>query len=148
MSELELSVQGIQSESRLNDDIMARVNVPSILDDVLARTERKAASIPITVTHLGRQGDVMLRTQKVPAKAKVVQSEGPIVLAHGASTGHNHTIHAAKASLLEDGPMRYLRIEADGALLIHDEHGTIRYAPGEYVVVRQVEGADFVQVID
>lgn len=87
-----------------------------------------------------RQGDVFLeKVDAVPANAKPIP--GPIVVAHGESTGHAHRIMATNriAKFLEapDG-RRFLEVKWT-VKLEHEEHTAIVIEPGIYRVQRQVE---------
>jgi hypothetical protein len=80
-----------------------------------------------------QQGDLLL----VPLDAKpdlAGLEEGPAVLAYGEVTGHSHRVVAD-----EDGKVRFFRSDSNayllvegGALLLHEEHGSHRLAPGWY----------------
>lgn len=91
-----------------------------------------------------RQGDVLIiPTKKLPTKLmEVPREDGAVVLAYGEVTGHRHRIHDPGVCLLsrEGTTDRYLTIVGeDLAHLIHEEHGTIDLAPGNYVVRIQRE---------
>ncbi len=86
-----------------------------------------------------RQGDVaLIRVAKRRRKLTAVpRSNGRLVLAFGEVTGHAHVLDAppAEAALLTDSEgQRFLRL-VTAAPLVHEEHGTIQIAPGEYRVV-------------
>lgn len=90
-----------------------------------------------------RQGDVYLRPiASIPTEAKPAKKDPRgVVLAEGEATGHAHTIADGGVALLELGDRRFLRAEKGGRLE-HQEHSTIRVAPGLYEVVVQREYDD------
>ena len=87
---------------------------------------------------LWRQGDVLIASvESLPCEAMPLPHW---VLAEGEVTGHSHRIEGANlAELLEFGDARFLRVFADSARLIHQEHGTITLKRGIYRVWRQRE---------
>lgn len=106
-----------------------------------------------------RQGDVML----MPIAAKAVtkkhtevarDGDGALVLQHGEVTGHRHRIIETNVCMLRSDVASdpiILRVLGDSAVdLIHEEHGTISIAPGNYSVIIQEEWSDgaWEQVID
>lgn len=101
---------------------------------------KKAKRVPRTY----RQGDVLLvEVEKIPAAAKTVRRVGGrVILAEGEVTGHHHAIRDGGVELLELGDERYLNVPEGGADLNHEEHSTIKVAPGDYAVVIQREYDD------
>lgn len=85
-----------------------------------------------------RHGDVFLaRVEEIPANLPRLPAP---VLAEGEITGHAHRIEEAGAAEVYDaGEDRFLRILADRATLIHEEHGPIELERGEYRVWIQRE---------
>lgn len=95
-----------------------------------------------------RQGDILIvGVEAVPAGAQPLDStRGRLVLAEGEVTGHAHAIVATaeEATLysVADEIDRWLRVRShQGVALRHQEHATIRLAPGNYRIVRQREYA-------
>lgn len=90
-----------------------------------------------------RQGDVLIIPATIPASVSPVDRDrGRVVLAYGEVTGHAHAIAAPEATLLTAADnARFLRI-AGAVDLTHEEHRTIRIAPGEYRVVIHREWTD------
>src|SRR5262249_42227523 len=91
-----------------------------------------------------RQGDVLLvQVQVVPPEHEAVPREhGRIVLAHGEATGHAHAIRDPGAELVQErGSLRRFLVIRGGrpVNLLHEEHSTLRVAPGLYEVRRQRE---------
>ncbi len=87
-----------------------------------------------------RQGDVLVIQKAIPAAAKPgKRDKGRIVLAYGEVTGHAHAIASKAVKILEHEGTRYIRVPKRGADLSHEEHGTIKLAPGEYQIVLQRE---------
>jgi hypothetical protein len=92
-----------------------------------------------------RQGDIMLvPVDKLPkGLTEVPRENGRIVLAEGEATGHAHVLEGEATFLaadLEELEGRFLAVEEDSKL-VHDEHGPIGIAPGNYEVRRQREYA-------
>lgn len=89
-----------------------------------------------------RQGDVLIRsTHKNLSGARPKARDcGRIVLAYGEVTGHAHAIANPLAELFEEKDGRlYLRVDAAGVALEHEEHATITLPRGTYEVVHQRE---------
>ncbi len=85
-----------------------------------------------------RQGDIFIAQVKtIPSTAKLLPH---CILAEGEMTGHSHRIADIKtAQLFADGSERFLRVLADSAELIHQEHGPITLLRGDYRVWPQRE---------
>jgi hypothetical protein len=85
-----------------------------------------------------RHGDVLVaQVEEVPGGA--VQRPH-LVLAEGEMTGHSHRIaEPGSAQLFQLDAQIYLRVLAKTATLIHQEHGPIVLAQGDYRVWRQRE---------
>lgn len=87
-----------------------------------------------------RQGDVLVIRREIPSGAKPgKRDKGRIVLAYGEVTGHVHAISSKAVQIREHEGTRYIRVPKCGAKLSHEEHGTIKLAPGEYEVRIQRE---------
>lgn len=87
-----------------------------------------------------RQGDVLLvKVESLPQAAEEMPPDERIVLAYGEVTGHAHAISQLQAKMYADGTNRYLRVDKEGADLVHEEHSTIHLPEGFYRVVRQRE---------
>ena len=94
-----------------------------------------------------RQGDVMFkRVKSVPAGESRKRENGTV--AYGEVTGHSHRLaDLESAEVLEIGNGLYVRVSENGiaidgnhgASFIHEEHGTINLAPGNYEVRIQRE---------
>jgi len=87
-----------------------------------------------------RQGDVfLLRVASLPVGATKAKLKGPdIVLAYGEVTGHSHRLSADYASMYKWAGDRLIEVTQPTELL-HEEHATIKLAPGIYKVVIQRE---------
>jgi hypothetical protein len=87
---------------------------------------------------LYRHGDVLVQSvERIPVDAK---KRPHLVLAEGEMTGHSHRIaEAGSAELLQTGVDMYLRVVADTATLVHQEHGPVILPKGTYRVWRQRE---------
>lgn len=86
-----------------------------------------------------RQGDVLIAVvDTIPADAV---RRPDVVLAEGEITGHRHRIQdetTAELWTALDG-LLYLKVIAETATLVHDEHGPITLQRGLYRVWRQRE---------
>lgn len=85
-----------------------------------------------------RQGDIfMAAVSEIPEQAEKMNHG---VLAEGEITGHAHRIaDARQAGLYQHNNHLYLRVVADQAAIVHDEHGEIILSRGCYRVWRQRE---------
>jgi hypothetical protein len=95
-----------------------------------------------------RQGDVLLvPVREIPKGARRLDRvDGRLVLAEGEVSGHAHAIQDDHADLylVREGDVaemrrRFLRVEAEVATLVHEEHAPITLPPGDYEVRRQRE---------
>jgi hypothetical protein len=94
-----------------------------------------------------RQGDVLLvPIERIPNGAVPSTSRrSPLVLAEGEATGHAHVLRGQSVRLLRHRSpsiapdKQYLLVEHEPAMLMHEEHDSIRVPPGAYRVVRQRE---------
>lgn len=85
-----------------------------------------------------RHGDVMIASvTDIPSTAKL---RPDVILAHGEITGHMHRVESSSsAELWElDGQM-YLKVVADSARIVHEEHKPITLPHGVYRVWQQRE---------
>jgi hypothetical protein len=88
-----------------------------------------------------RHGDVMIAAVgSVPEAA--TRRPAPI-LARGEATGHSHRISDPRTAEVFDDPANktqgFLRVTADTALLVHDEHSSIALPRGTYRFWQQRE---------
>jgi hypothetical protein len=85
-----------------------------------------------------RQGDVFIAP--IPAVPKGAARRPGVVLVEGELTGHSHRLARPDAGeLLERGGNLYLRVLADSATIIHQEHRAITLPRGTYRVWGQRE---------
>jgi hypothetical protein len=86
-----------------------------------------------------RHGDVMLAT--IEALPEGVKPHSGVVLAYGETTGHSHRFADPSTVELFRGldDLLYVRVIADEALLIHEEHKTLSIPQGIYRVWQQRE---------
>jgi hypothetical protein len=97
------------------------------------------------MTHY-RQGHVLiLVVESLPEGATPIVADGPIVLAHGTSTGHSHAIARGGVALFAHGERRYLSVVEPGKQIVHEEHSAIDLPVGSYEV-RDVAGNGITQV--
>ena len=92
-----------------------------------------------------RQGDVLLvQVDEIPSDATPCKVEGDVILAYGEVTGHAHRLEAgtvkplAKGGVWEPTAERFIQV-LEGAVLRHEEHGSIPIPKGRYRVVQQRE---------
>ena len=85
-----------------------------------------------------RHGDVMVeKVKSIPTNAKKLNH---LTLAHGEVTGHSHQIKPRKNAELYNAPSGlFLKVTAESADLVHEEHATIALPKGIYRVWRQRE---------
>ena len=85
-----------------------------------------------------RHGDVLIaRIDSIPPNARL---RPDVVLAYGESTDHSHQIEfPASAELWELDGQVYLKVVADSARVIHEEHMPISLPRGLYRVWKQRE---------
>ena len=85
-----------------------------------------------------RHGDVMIAAvDKVPDGA---QAKPTSVLAWGEITGHSHRIEDSKtAELYERNGQLFIRVIAESARVVHEEHKPITLPRGDYKVWYQRE---------
>jgi hypothetical protein len=96
-----------------------------------------------------RHGDVLIATvDEIPDSAK---PQPHTILARGEVTGHAHRIaEPGAAQLWEHGGLLYLKVIADSATLVHEEHRAISLPRGSYRVWMQREytPAEIRRVVD
>lgn len=88
-----------------------------------------------------RHGDVPLHPIK-KVSGEIIKHDGSFILAEGEATGHHHRITVPR---LEDMEIRkttdggYIVTLKSEATLSHEEHGTLKVAPGTYSVGHERE---------
>lgn len=87
---------------------------------------------------LYRHGDLLVQSaDAVPEQSRLLKH---LVLAEGELTGHSHRIAERDAAELHQSSQGlFLRVKADCATLVHQEHGPILLSRGVYRVWRQRE---------
>lgn len=90
-----------------------------------------------------RQGDTLLRrVAKLPSTLKPTHNPLP-TLALGEASGHHHSFRDGGAVAFADDEKAPLadaiRVEADEAVLTHEEHSPITFPRGDYESLKQVE---------
>lgn len=90
------------------------------------------------------QGDILIiRYGDIPASATLVHPEsGRLIVARGEATGHHHSFRVSPGITLfrDEGTASSapLYVKAtEPAVLEHQEHDPITFAPGTYKIVRQ-----------
>ena len=85
-----------------------------------------------------RHGDVLIASaQAIPASAR---QRRDVILARGEVTGHSHRVEAPDtADLWEIDGQLFLRVVADVARIVHDEHKPITLPRGVYRIWMQRE---------
>lgn len=87
-----------------------------------------------------RQGDVLMRSARIPKDAKRQEVKGRAVMAYGEVTGHAHALEQVQdIELYEKDGRTYVRVLSAGTPLTHEEHGAIVLPKGDYERVIQVE---------
>lgn len=83
-----------------------------------------------------RQGDLLIvKVVKIPEGAEMQKSR---ILAEGEATGHMHELD--KGEVYENSGTLYFKVALGGiSTLLHPEHKTVTFEPGEYKVIRQRE---------
>ena len=85
-----------------------------------------------------RHGDVMIAS--VDAIPDAAQAKPSAILARGEATGHSHRIEEAKtAELYELDGQLFVRVVAERARVVHEEHAPITLPRGDYKVWFQRE---------
>lgn len=97
------------------------------------------------------QGDIILErvADAKETEAINIDPDGAVVLARGEVTGHRHAFYGGATMFRDDALARdipaqlylgHIKIaDRQGAELRHEEHNTIKLAPGTYRVRRQRE---------
>ncbi len=97
------------------------------------------------------QGDIVLELVEDANPGNVLpnDADGAVVLACGELTGHRHAFYGGGVTLFHDDALArevppalyigHVKVSAPSADLQHEEHATIRLAPGTYRVRRQRE---------
>lgn len=106
------------------------------------RTNPQAKSLN-QIGGCARQGDTLLRRMaKLPSTLKPTQSPLP-TLAFGEVSHHHHSFRDGGAVAFADDEKAPLadaiRVEADEAVLTHEEHSPITFPKGDYESLKQVE---------
>jgi hypothetical protein len=85
-----------------------------------------------------RHGDVLVAAiDEIPADAKQLEH---VILARGEMTGHAHRIADSKTAILyETNGLLFVKVIADKATLVHEEHKPIELPRGTYRVWQQRE---------
>lgn len=85
-----------------------------------------------------RHGDVLIAAvESIPAGARPRRAA---VLVRGELTGHSHRLaDPESAELWEQGGVLFLKVEADSARVIHEEHRPITLPRGLYRIWQQRE---------
>jgi hypothetical protein len=88
---------------------------------------------------LWRQGDVFI--ERIWAIPRGAVRRRDLVLAEGELTGHSHRIVDRESATLYEFRQNELLlvVHGCGATVVHEEHGPIELAPGNYRVWRQRE---------
>jgi len=88
---------------------------------------------------LWRQGDVFI--ERILAIPRNAVPRRDMVLSEGEVTGHSHRILDRESATLYNWlpNQLVLAVHASGATIVHEEHGPIELAPGNYRVWRQRE---------
>lgn len=80
-----------------------------------------------------QQGDVLLRTGKIPKGAIIKKHARGWVLAEGEATGHAHEVIGDGVEVLEKNGVLYLHAPYGGRVQ-HEEHTAVDIPAGDYTV--------------
>lgn len=85
------------------------------------------------------QGDVYVKASKLPDDLiKIAPENGKTILALGEATGHHHRFESDNVQMFSandnGGGRRFIVINEKPAILYHEEHSPIEFAPGAYEV--------------
>ncbi len=86
-----------------------------------------------------RQGDVLI--QQVDEMPVFCVRKTDLILAEGEATGHMHRVadlDSAELYMGQNGDL-FLKVTAESATIVHDEHGPITLKRGSYRVWKQRE---------
>lgn len=88
-----------------------------------------------------RQGDVLIRTTRIPKDAIRKELKARAIMAYGEVTGHAHAIEQIQdIELYEKDGRTFVRvINGDGTPMTHEEHGTVHLPKGDFERVIQRE---------
>jgi len=121
--------------------------------DVLDHLDR-SVSIPM-ISHIGRQGDVLILAKPRGRKATTPIRAGGYPAVRGENNGNTHLLLADGAAWFdaeEPSPTKLtlgvLTVEKGSTgYLAHPEHGYLAIAPGTYELRRQREQADVLRMV-
>ena len=84
---------------------------------------------------LYQQGDVLIKSGKIPQKAKKIKSkDGKYVLAEGEATGHSHSIiDVPEVEFYKEDRQLFFKTTKD-VTVTHEEHNPITIKSGEYLI--------------
>lgn len=98
------------------------------------------------ITKSAHQGDVYIKKCSLPENIEIKEfKDGKTVLAYGEITGHSHRFETDNVKLFvaKDGSGKtYIMILDIPAVLIHEEHDPIEFAPGAYEIFIAREWTD------
>lgn len=88
-----------------------------------------------------RQGDVLMRSTRIPKDAELKTVKGRAVMAYGEVTGHAHALMEVQdIELYEKDGRTFVRVlNSAGTPLTHEEHSTIVLPKGDYERIQQRE---------
>lgn len=90
------------------------------------------------ITKCAHQGDVYVKACELPKNLELKTfDDGKTILAYGEVTGHTHRFETdnVKMFVAKDGSGKtYILITGEPAVLKHEEHEVLEFAPGTYEV--------------
>jgi hypothetical protein len=106
--------------------------------------EKNNLELEVDMQQQFRQGDVMLTKIDGLPQGQDSRHLNTKTVAAGEATGHNHVLQGEAVTLFREngwGPNQpaFAVIGANGATLVHEEHGAIRLEPGVYRITHQRE---------
>lgn len=84
-----------------------------------------------------RHGDLLIMpVASIPKGTKKTKKSKERILAYGEVTGHAHRLSSGEVTELKG--VTYFSVK-ETTLLTHEEHGPLKFEPGNYKVIHQVE---------
>lgn len=91
-----------------------------------------------------RQGDLLFVPGEIPAYVLEHEPDKKGVIAEGEATGHHHrlaTVEDAQVFRVSDGV--YVKVEANGVSIVHEEHHPVRLEPNTTYKVNRARECDY-----
>lgn len=99
-----------------------------------------------------RQGDVLMKSTRIPKDADRKEIKGRAVMAYGEVTGHAHALEEVQdIELYEKDGRTFVRVlNGSGTPLTHEEHSTVHLPKGDYerIIQREYSPEEIRSVMD